>query len=105
MNRSAAAEIVREHGPFRGVEQVHGVSHDGRHVWFASGDRLNALDPASGKVMCSLDAGTAFEIRRADPPSGEIKVNGGDLFYCGGGGSGRLRAVRRPRRRSATGRR
>jgi hypothetical protein len=88
-----------------------------------SGDRLNALDPASGKVMRSLDvaghAGTAFEIRRVDPRSGEVQerlemprgvgvsgleADGGDLFYCGGGGSGRLRAVRRPRRRSATGR-
>ena len=40
MSRSAA-EIVREYGPFPGVDAVHGVSFDGRHVWFASGDRVN----------------------------------------------------------------
>jgi hypothetical protein len=49
MNRSAA-EILREYGPFPGVDQVHGVTFDGQHVWFASGDKLNAFDPASGKV-------------------------------------------------------
>ena len=31
MKRSAA-EIVREYGPFPGVDQVHGVTFDGRHV-------------------------------------------------------------------------
>jgi hypothetical protein len=49
MNRSAA-EILREYGPFPGVESVHGVTYDGQHVWFASGDKLNAIDPASGKT-------------------------------------------------------
>ncbi len=47
MERSAA-EIIREYGPFPGIDQVHGVTFDGQHVWFASGDKLNALDPASG---------------------------------------------------------
>ena len=54
MNRSTA-EIVREYGPFPGIEGVHGVTYDGRHVWFASGDQLNALDPVSGKMLRSLD--------------------------------------------------
>lgn len=66
MKRSAA-EIVREYGPFEGVEAVHGVSYDGTHVWFASGDKLNAVDPASGNIARSLDvaahAGTAFDGR------------------------------------------
>ena len=44
----SAAEILREYGPFPGVDRVNGVTFDGRHVWFASGDRLNAFDPASG---------------------------------------------------------
>jgi glutamine cyclotransferase len=64
MKRSAA-EILREYGPFPGAEQVHGVTFDGRHVWFASGDKLNALDPASGETVRSIDvaahAGTAFD--------------------------------------------
>ena len=70
MKRSAA-DIIREYGPFPGVDQVHGLTFDGRQVWFASGDRLNALDPASGEALRSIDvaahAGTAFAPRcRAD---------------------------------------
>jgi glutamine cyclotransferase len=214
MKRSTA-EIVREYGPFPGVDRVHGVTYDGRHVWFAAGDTLKALDPADGKVLRSLDvaahAGTAFDgrhlyqiaedriqkidpetgrvlatipapgaggdsglawaegtlwvgqyrdrkihqidprtgeilrtiqsnrfvtgvtwvdgelwhgtwegdesdVRRIDPQTGEVmerigmppgvsvsglESDGGDRFFCGGGPSGRVRAVRRPGRRSA----
>lgn len=64
MKRSAA-EIVREYGPFPGVDRVDGVTWDGQHVWFASGDRLNAFDPTSGQSVRSIDvaahAGTAFD--------------------------------------------
>ena len=215
--RPSTAEIVREYGPFPGVDQVHGVTYDGQNVWFAGGDKLNALDPASGKTVRSIDvaadAGTAFdgrhlfqlaedrilkidpktgrvlatipapggggdsgltwaegtlwvgqhrgrkihqvdpetgailrtiesnrvvtgvtwvdgelwhgtwegdesELRRVDPRTGEVlerlemppgvnvsglESNGGDLFFCGGGRSGKVRAVRRPKRGSATG--
>jgi glutamine cyclotransferase len=81
------AEIVREYGPFEGAEHVHGVTHDGTHVWFASGDRLNALDPANGKTVRAIDvashAGTAFDgehlfqiaedrIQKIDPKSGRV---------------------------------
>ena len=217
--RRSTAEIVREYGPFSGVDNVGGVTYDGQHVWFASGDKLNAFDPASGKLLRSLDvaahAGTAFdgrhlfqlvedriqkidpttgrvlatipapgggrdsglawaegalwvgqygdrkiyeidpqtgailrtiesnrfvtgvtwvdgelwhgtwegdasELRRIDPRTGEVletlemppgvnvsglESNGGDLFFCGGGGTGKVRAVRRPKRRSAAPRR
>src|SRR5438132_798682 len=62
MSRSTA-EIVREYGPFPGVDHVHGVTYDGQQVWFASGDKLNAFDPASGKMVRAIDlpahAGTA----------------------------------------------
>ena len=214
MSRSVAA-ILRENGPFPGVDDVHGVTYDGRHVWFASGDRLNALDPASGTILRSIEvvanAGTAFdgehlfqlagdriqkidpktgrvlaaipapggasglawaegtlwvgqyrdrkihqidpetgavlrtiessrfvtgvtwidgelwhatwegdesELRRIDPRTGEVletlemprgvgvsglESDGGDLFFCGGGRSGKVRTVRRPRRGSTTG--
>jgi glutamine cyclotransferase len=65
--RRSTAEIVREYGPFPGVESVAGVTYDGQRVWFASGDRLNALDPESGTVLRSIDvaahAGTAFDGR------------------------------------------
>ena len=85
--RQSKAEIVREYGPFPGVEQVHGLTYDGRHVWFASGDKLNELDPGSGQVMRSFDvaahAGTAFDgkhiyqiaedcIQKIDPETGEV---------------------------------
>ena len=84
MKRSTA-EIVREYGPFPGLDRVHGVTYDGQHVWFASGDKLNAFDPASGKMLRSIDvaahAGTAFDgkhlfqiaedrIQKIDPKTG-----------------------------------
>ena len=86
MKRSAA-KIVREYGPFPGTEKVHGVTYDGRQVWFASGDKLNAFDPASGKTLRSIDAaahaGTAFDgqhlfqlaedrIQKIDPETGRV---------------------------------
>ncbi|MBB5051421.1 glutamine cyclotransferase [Afipia massiliensis] len=97
--KRAAAEIIREYGPFPGVEEVHGVTFDGQRVWFASGDRLNALDPESGKTVHTIDmpahAGTAFDgrylfqlfeknIQKVDPKSGRVIAtipapgNGGD---------------------------
>jgi glutamine cyclotransferase len=81
------AEVIREYGPFPGVEQVHGVSYDGQNVWIAAGDSLNAIDPASGEVRRSLDvaahAGTAFDgehlyqlaedrIQKVDPKTGRV---------------------------------
>ena len=86
MSRSKA-EVVREYGPFPGVERVNGVTFDGREVWFASGDKLTALDPASGKALRSIDvashAGTAFDgrhlfqiaedrIQKIDPRTGRV---------------------------------
>jgi glutamine cyclotransferase len=97
--KKSAATIIREYGPFPGAERVNGVTFDGEHVWFASGDRLNALDPASGEVVRSIEvashAGTAFDgeflyqiaedvIHKIDPKSGRILStipapgNGGD---------------------------
>ena len=208
--KRTAANIVREYGPFPDIASIHGVTYDGSHIWIATGDTLNAIDPASGKTVRALNvpahAGTAFdgrylfqisgdriqkvdpntgdiiasvptpeggasgmawaegslwvgqhrsrkihqvdpesgailhtiesnrfvtgvtwvgdelwhgtweadrsELRRIDPKSGEVleqidmppgisvsglESNGGDTFFCGGGGSGKVRAVRRPR--------
>jgi glutamine cyclotransferase len=211
--RESAAEIVREYGPFPSVTDVHGVTYDGRHVWFAAGETIQAFDPASGETVRALDvagdAGTAFDgrhlfqiagdrilkidpktgrvlatipapggggnsglawaegtlwvgrhrdrkihqidpetgailrtiesnryvtgvtwvdgelwhatwegdesdVRRIDPRTGEVlerlrmprgtavsglESDGGDLLFCGGGNSGRVRAIRRPKRR------
>ena len=86
MNRSSA-DIIREYGPFPGIADVAGVSFDGDHVWFASGEGLNALDPESGEILRTLavaaHAGTAFDgehlfqigdavIRKIDPGTGEV---------------------------------
>jgi glutamine cyclotransferase len=212
--KTSAAEIIREYGPFPGSDHVHGVTFDGQHVWFASGEKLSAFDPESGKSVRSInvaaDAGTAFDgkhlyqiaedriqkidaitgrvlstipapggggdsglawaegtlwvgqhrgrkihqidpetgailrtidsnrvvtgvtwidgelwhgtwqgdeadVRRVDPRTGEVleklqmppgagvsglESDGGDRFFCGGGSSGKVRAVRRPRRGS-----
>src|SRR6202167_3750642 len=168
------AGVIREYGPYPGADRVHGVTYDGQHVWFASGDKLNAFDPATGKALRSIDvaadAGTAFDgrhlfqigedrmqkidpetgailrtiestrfvtgvtwvdgelwhatwegdesdLRRVDPGSGEVlerldmprgvgvsglESDGRDRFFCGGGKSGKVRTVRRPKRGSAT---
>jgi glutamine cyclotransferase len=97
--KRAAAEIIREYGPFPGVERVAGVSYDGQNVWFASGEQLNSLDPGRGEVQRAIDvaahAGTAFDghhlyqiaenrIQKIDPATGKVLAtipapgNGGD---------------------------
>ena len=84
--KRAAAEIIREYA-FPGVENVHGVSYDGRQVWFAAGATLRSFDPQSGKALQSLPvpahAGTAFDgqhlfqiaeerIQKIDPATGRV---------------------------------
>jgi len=101
MKRSAA-EVVREYGPFSDVDHVHGVTYDGQHVWIAAGDRLKAIDPASGKALRSIevaaDAGTAFDgrnlfqiaedrIQKIDPKTGRVL---GSIPAPGGGGESGL---------------
>jgi len=85
--KPTAAKIVREYGPFPEVDAVHGVTYDGHNVWFASGNKLNVLDPANGKTLRSIDvaahAGTAFDgrhlfqiaesrIQKIDPQTGRV---------------------------------
>ncbi|RKP49779.1 glutamine cyclotransferase [Pararobbsia silviterrae] len=98
MKRSAAT-IVREYGPFPDVESVAGVTYDGTQVWFAAGNAIKTLDPASGETGRSIDvaahAGTAFDgthlfqisenrILKIDPATGRVLAaipapgNGGD---------------------------
>jgi len=85
--RRSNAEIIREYGPFPGVDSVAGVTYDGQNVWFAAGDKLTAFDPASGETTRSIDvaahAGTAFDgqylyqiaedrIHKVDPKTGRV---------------------------------
>jgi glutamine cyclotransferase len=100
--KKSTAEIVREYGPFPGADRVHGVSFDGQHVWFASGDKLSAFDPGSGKIQRSLEvaahAGTAFDgkhlfqiaenrIQKIDPNTGRVVAT---IPAPGGGGDSGL---------------
>lgn len=97
--KRAAAEIIREYGPFPGAERIGGVTYDGARVWFAAGDTLKAFDPADGTIQQSLDvpahAGTAFDgkhlfqiaendIQKIDPASGRVLAT---IPAPGGGGS------------------
>src|SRR4051812_26106546 len=85
--KRCTAEIVREYGPFPGVDLVRGVTYDGQHVWVAAGDKLTSFDPASGNALRSIDvaahAGTAFDgkhlfqiaegrIQKIDPKTGRV---------------------------------
>lgn len=86
MKRSPA-EVIQELGPFPDAGRVHGLAWDGERIWFASGDRLNAIDPATGKAQRHIEvaahAGTAFDgkhlyqiaegcIQKIDPDSGRV---------------------------------
>jgi glutamine cyclotransferase len=85
--KKSKAEVLREYGPFPESGSVGGVSYDGEHVWFAAGGKLNALDPATGQVLRTIDvaahAGTAFDgrhlfqiaedrIQKIDPATGAV---------------------------------
>ena len=103
MKRSAA-EIILEYGPFPGVDRVGGVTYDGQRVWIAAGDRLNAVDPESGKlsamghVSCGGKTPRNFAIDptgkwllaanqnsnnicvfRIDPSSGKLEATGEEI--------------------------
>src|SRR5689334_8348230 len=63
-------------------------------TWEGESSDLRRLDPRTGDVLDQLDMPAGVGI------SG-LESDGADRFYCGGGGSGMLRAVRRPSRKSA----
>jgi glutamine cyclotransferase len=100
--RRSEADIIQEYGPFPGRNNVAGVTFDGNRVWFASGDTLNALDPASGQIDRTIDvaahAGTAFDgrhlfqlaesrIQKIDPETGRVLAT---IPAPGGGGDSGL---------------
>ena len=86
-SKPGQAQILREYGPFPGMDQIHGVTFDGASVWFARGESIVALDPQNGALVRELavaaDAGTAFDgeylwqladgrIQKVDPRSGQV---------------------------------
>jgi len=71
-----------------GVTWVDGELWHG--TWEGDESELRRIDPADGAVLERLEM----------PPGAGVsglESDGADLFYCGGGGSGKVRAVRRPR--------
>jgi outer membrane protein assembly factor BamB len=79
---------------------VTGVTWVDGELWHATweGDEseLRRVDPRTGKVLESVEMPPGVNI------SG-LESDGVDQFFCGGGKSGKVRAVRRPKRSSATG--
>ncbi len=90
-------EFVTPHGrldlPPPAVDQITGVTWVDGELWHGTweGDEsdLRRVDPGTGEVL---------EILEMPPGAGVsgLESDGGDRFFCGGGGSGTLRAVRRP---------
>ena len=85
--KTSTAEILSEYGPYPGINDVNGVTFDGQNVWFASGDKINAVNPDSGAQIRSIGAdayaGTAFDgqhifqvaddrIDKIDPATGRV---------------------------------
>jgi len=63
-------------------------------TWEGDESELRHIDPADGAVL-----------ERVRMPAGAgvsgLESDGAGLFYCGGGRSGKVRAVRRPRKTAA----
>jgi glutamine cyclotransferase len=85
--KHSKANVVREFESFEGVSKVAGVTYDGQQVWMATGDKILAIDPSSGKTKRAIDvaahAGTAFDgkflyqiaesrIQKIDPNTGKV---------------------------------
>jgi glutamine cyclotransferase len=75
-----------------GVTWVDGELWHG--TWEGDESDLRRIDPRSGEVLEKLDMPPGTGV------SG-LESDGGDRFYCGGGQSAKVRAVRRPKRRTS----
>ncbi|TMH14340.1 MAG: hypothetical protein E6H65_00420 [Betaproteobacteria bacterium] len=71
-----------------GVTWVDGELWHG--TWEADESEIRRIDPRSGAVLERLEMPSGIGV------SG-LESDGADLFYCGGGASGKVRAVRRPK--------
>jgi glutamine cyclotransferase len=74
-----------------GVTWVDGELWHG--TWEGDESDLRRVDPGTGEVLERLEMPPGVGV------SG-LESDGGDRFFCGGGKSGKVRAVRRPRRRT-----
>jgi outer membrane protein assembly factor BamB len=83
--KTTNAEILAEY-TFPGIERVHGVTYDGKDVWIALGDRLQAVAPdgtLGRAIPVRAEAGSAFDgryfyqiaagkIQKVDPATGAV---------------------------------
>jgi glutamine cyclotransferase len=73
---------------------VTGVTWAGDELWHgtweADQSELRRIDPESGEILEQIDMPPGVNV------SG-LESNGRDTFFCGGGSSGKVRAIRRPR--------
>jgi glutamine cyclotransferase len=78
---------------------VTGVTWVDGQLWHGASEgdesELRRVDPRTGEVLERLEMPPAVSV------SG-LESDGRDQFFCGGGGSGKVRTVRRPRRGSET---
>ena len=79
---------------------VTGVTWVDGELWHATWEDkqsdLRRVDPGTGEVLETLEMPPGVQV------SG-LESDGADQFFCGGGDSGKVRTVRRPRRGAATG--
>jgi glutamine cyclotransferase len=77
-----------------GVTWIDGELWHG--TWEGDESDLRRVDPRTGEVLERLEMPPGVAV------SG-LESDGGDQFFCGGGRSGKVRTVRRPKRGYATG--
>jgi glutamine cyclotransferase len=77
-----------------GVTWVDGELWHG--TWEDDESELRRVDPQTGEVRESLELPAGVNV------SG-LESDGGDQFFCGGGSTGKLRTVRRPKRSAGAG--
>jgi glutamine cyclotransferase len=85
----AVLRTIESNSFVTGVSWVDGELWHG--TWEGDQSELRHIDPRTGEVLEVLEMPAGVGI------SG-IESDGGDRFYCGGGNTGKVRAVRRPRR-------
>jgi glutamine cyclotransferase len=93
-NTGAILRTIESNRFVTGVTWVEGELWHG--TWEGDESELRRIDPLTGEVLEKLEMPPGVGV------SG-LESDGGDRFYCGGGKSGKVRAVRRPKRGAPAG--